>query len=144
MDFFNKVSANVSQKAKDVSGITKLTLQIRTEEDNIKKTYSVLGEAYYNNVKNGAEINLDAMIGEITRAKQAIAECQEQITELKGVAICPNCNAELERGAKFCQHCGKPMPEIPVQPQGNVCAGCGAPMVAGAKFCTKCGTKVEN
>ena len=49
--------------------------------------------------------------------------------------ICPNCNAELREGAKFCAKCGQKVA------QANTCISCGAELRPGAKFCAKCGTR---
>lgn len=48
---------------------------------------------------------------------------------------CPNCNAELREGAKFCTKCGQKIA------QPTVCISCGAELKPGAKFCVKCGTR---
>lgn len=79
---------------------------------------------------------------------------------------CPNCNAQVAAGTKFCPNCGKPTappkPKCPkcqaeVNPGSKFCPNCGQPMVQqkpkcskcqaelkpGAKFCPDCGTKVE-
>ena len=49
--------------------------------------------------------------------------------------ICPNCNAELREGAKFCAKCGQKVAQV------NTCISCGAELRPGAKFCAKCGTR---
>ena len=76
---------------------------------------------------------------------------------------CPNCQAELESGSKFCTKCGHAVPENTVsqepaateaateavvlqnpQPNSGVvkCAKCNAVLEGGAKFCTLCGHPV--
>ena len=46
--------------------------------------------------------------------------------------ICPNCAAENEPGAKFCNECGTAL--------SAGCPNCGATNKPGAKFCNECGT----
>ncbi len=46
--------------------------------------------------------------------------------------ICPNCAAENDAGAKFCNDCGTPL--------NAGCPNCGATNKPGAKFCNECGT----
>ena len=58
MEFFDKLSEtivsagkDVGQKAKDVSGIAKLKMDIRSKEDFVEKQYAELGKAYYTRMK---------------------------------------------------------------------------------------------
>ena len=47
---------DVTQKAKEVSGIAKLKLDIKAKEDYVQKQYAMLGTNYYNKhkeVENG-------------------------------------------------------------------------------------------
>lgn len=59
MEFFDKLSEtivsagkDVGQKAKDVSGIAKLKMDIRSKEDFVEKQYAELGKAYYEKHKD--------------------------------------------------------------------------------------------
>lgn len=139
MDFFKKVSDGVSQKATDVSATMRLNSQIKSNEEELRKTLQSLGETYYNNAKEGTEGDYTALIARVDELKADIDSCKEQLIDLKGMIQCPKCGAELEKGARFCIQCGYELP-VPVK---KVCAGCGAELQEGAKFCTKCGTKVE-
>jgi len=49
------------------------------------------------------------------------------------MATCPNCNVEVEAGAKFCGECGAPIP------QEKECPQCHAKWPVKAKFCGDCG-----
>ena len=50
---------------------------------------------------------------------------------------CFNCGAPIANDSRFCNKCGK---EIP---QGTVCPHCGASVNDGDAFCQNCGTKIE-
>ena len=50
---------------------------------------------------------------------------------------CPNCGSHIADDSRFCNKCGK---EIP---QGTVCPHCGASVNDGDAFCQNCGTKIE-
>ena len=59
MEFFDKLSESlvsagkdVSQKAKDVSEIAKLKLDIKSKEDYVQKQYEELGRSYYEKHKD--------------------------------------------------------------------------------------------
>lgn len=49
---------------------------------------------------------------------------------------CPQCNAPLREGAKFCTACGTKLEAVPA------CPRCKAPLKPNAKFCTTCGEKL--
>ena len=62
MEFFDKLSESlvsagkdVSQKAKDVSEIAKLKLDIKSKEDYVQKQYEELGRSYYEKHKDEEE-----------------------------------------------------------------------------------------
>jgi membrane protease subunit (stomatin/prohibitin family) len=48
---------------------------------------------------------------------------------------CPNCNAAVKEGQKFCNNCGQKLIE-----EIN-CIKCGKPLSPGSKFCSNCGAK---
>ena len=50
---------------------------------------------------------------------------------------CPNCNKEVNAGAKFCSHCGTPIPEK------GACPVCGLPVGGDMAFCPHCGTPIQ-
>lgn len=52
--------------------------------------------------------------------------------------ICPNCSGQIPDQAKFCNLCGKAVPEV--KPAENRCPKCGTVSAAGVKFCGKCGS----
>jgi membrane protease subunit (stomatin/prohibitin family) len=57
-----------------------------------------------------------------------------QAGEDAGTHPCPNCQAPVAAGAKFCGSCGT------AQPVTQHCTNCGSEVAAGAKFCGNCGT----
>lgn len=89
MDFFERlgdtivsVSRDVTQKAKDVSGIAKLKLDMKAKEDFIKEQYAALGKWYYQEHKE-EEGEQKAWIEHIDEALEAIAQMELKILELK-------------------------------------------------------------
>lgn len=112
MAFFDKlgdtiasVGKDVTQKAKDVSGIAKLKLDIKSKEDFIKEQYIQIGKAYYEAHK-GEDVAEKDLFARIEEAKDAIADMELQILELKKARKCPKCGAEVAETAEFCSGCG--------------------------------------
>ena len=109
MSFFDEmkeslVSAgkDVSQKAKEVSGVAKLKLDVKSKEDYVKKQYA------HRDDEENAENEQFKVI------KEALAEIERMKTEilnLQGAAECPNCGARMPQGASFCSSCGTKMAE---------------------------------
>jgi RNA polymerase subunit RPABC4/transcription elongation factor Spt4 len=81
--------------------------------------------------------------GEIERIRQ------EKAPEAPGAAPaptaapagrpCPNCNAEVPAGVKFCPNCGS---KVDVAPAQIACPNCGATVPAGSRFCPECGKTI--
>lgn len=112
MDFFEKLGdtiltagKDVTKKAKDVSGIAKLKLDIRSKEDFIKEKYIQLGKAYYEKNK-GTDVPEKAQFERIEEALEEIEKMELLILELKKARKCPNCGSEAPDKAEFCSVCG--------------------------------------
>jgi Double zinc ribbon/Prokaryotic RING finger family 2 len=54
---------------------------------------------------------------------------------------CPNCQATLAPGSRFCAHCGTPI-TVP-EPGPHFCSQCGGQLQAGAQFCAQCGKQAS-
>lgn len=119
MDFFDKlgetlVSAgkDVSQRARDVSDIAKLKLDIKLKEDYVEKQYAALGASYYEKHKDEAECDEAEQFFLIGEALGEIARMKAEVLRIKGAAECPKCGANMPDGAMFCSSCGAKMDDI--------------------------------
>ncbi len=119
MDFFDKlgetlVSAgkDVSQRARDVSDIAKLKLDIKLKEDYVEKQYAALGASYYEKHKDEAECHEAEQFFLIGEALGEIARMKAEVLRIKGAAECPKCGANMPDGAMFCSSCGAKMDDI--------------------------------
>ena len=104
-DTLLSMGKDVSQKAKDMSGIAKLKLNIRSKEDFVKEQYMEIGKAYYERHR-GEDVLEKAQFEQIDEALEAIAQMELQILELKKARRCPNCGMEASETAEFCSNCG--------------------------------------
>ena len=104
MSFFDEmkeslVSAgkDVSQKAKEVSGVAKLKLDVKSKEDYVEKQYAELGRTYFDAHRDDEE---NAENEQFTVIKEALAEIERmkaEILNLQGAAECPNLEQECHR-----------------------------------------------
>ena len=103
---------DVSQKAKEVSAIAKLKLDIKSKEDYVQKQYITLGSNYYNlhkDEENSEDAEMFYLIGE---ALEEIARMKEEVLRLQGAVECPDCGTKMAAEAAFCSNCGKKMNDI--------------------------------
>ena len=113
MSFFDEmkeslVSAgkDVSQKAKEVSGVAKLKLDVKSKEDYVEKQYAELGRTYFDAHKDDEENAENEQFKVIKEALAEIERMKTEILNLQGAAECPNCGARMPQGASFCSSCG--------------------------------------
>lgn len=104
-DTLLNMGKDVSQKAKDMSGIAKLKLNIRSKEDFVREQYMEIGKAYYE-MHKGEDVLEQERFVQIEEALEDIAQMEHQILELKGAKKCPGCGAETAETAEYCSVCG--------------------------------------
>ena len=117
MDFLNKLSdtiteagAAASEKAKEVSEVTKLKLKIRKSEAVAQEAYAKIGQSVYKSIKTEKELeDFAEEMKKIDDAKADIKLCKEYIRSIKGVDVCPSCGEDVEEDSAFCRHCGAKM-----------------------------------
>lgn len=78
-DFADKAT----DKAKDVSRIAKLTFEISSEKEVIRKAYSEIGRLYYETHKDDPESVFIQLCDEVSLAQENIAAKEAEINELK-------------------------------------------------------------
>lgn len=118
-DTIMHVSKDVTQKAKDVSGIAKLKLDIRAKEDFIKEQYMELGKTYYE-MKKGTGAAEQAQFDRIDEALEEIEKMKLQILELKKARVCPECGAQAADTAEYCSVCGAKLTVVVGEPKEEV------------------------
>lgn len=113
MSFFDDVKESlvsagkdVSQKAKEVSGVARLKLDVKTKEDFVTKQYAELGRMYYEQHKEDEEAANEEQFKVIREALEEIERMKTEILNLQGASECPNCGAKMPLGAAFCSSCG--------------------------------------
>ena len=105
---------DVSQKAKEVSEIAKIKMDIRTKEDFVEKQFALLGRAYYEANKDAAKADEVEQFAIIKEAVDEIARMEQQLLDIQGVVLCPNCGKKSPIGTSFCSDCGTKLEEVVV------------------------------
>jgi len=106
---------DVSQKAKEVSEVAKLKMDIHTKEDFVEKQYAILGRAYYEANKDNASEKDVEQFAVITEAIEEIKRMNQQVLDIQGVVQCPNCGKKVPADNSFCSDCGAKLDDIIVE-----------------------------
>lgn len=98
----------VAKKTEQTVEIQKIKNQIHVMERSNDRDYRDIGKMIYDKFKNGdgAEAEYIELCDAIAERENLIAEAREEIAKLKGLDVCPECNAHIEPEATFCPKCG--------------------------------------
>lgn len=118
MDFFQKIGNTLSNTGKDIaektkklSDTSKLNSEISKQQNAINQAYSQIGKIYFEKYSNLDCSELKELCDSITASNTKINELKKEITQIKGLVNCPNCNAEVATSATFCGSCGHKLKE---------------------------------
>jgi ribosomal protein L40E len=119
MEFFDKIGEavisagkDVGQKARDVSGVAKLKLDIKSKQDYVQKQYAILGETYYQNHKDEEDSEYTEQFYLIKEALEEVERMKAEVLRMQGASACPKCGATMPEGAVFCSSCGTKLNDI--------------------------------
>jgi len=95
-DTTRDVAVKTADKAKNVSRIAKLSLEISGEKDTIKKAYAEIGKLYYETHKDDPDGFFAQLCDEINLANKSIQEKEAEIIELKTASETDGIEVEFE------------------------------------------------
>ena len=77
-------------------------------ESKRAKDYAVLGEIYYNKIKDGAveDENVSGLVLAIKEKSEKIEKLKAEVNSAKNKRICPKCGAAIEQTSNYCNACG--------------------------------------
>lgn len=112
MDILDKISGTLlsaskdaAQKAKDLSDLARLRMDIRSKEDYINQQYQQIGKVYYARHKDDETPKYE-QIALIREAEVLLNELKQQLGQIKGVQKCPQCGSDMPQEAEYCSKCG--------------------------------------
>ena len=103
-----EVADVVVKKTEQTVEVQKIKAQIHTMERNNERDYKDIGKMIYDKFKNGegADAEYIELCDAIAEREAAIAKAKEEIAKVKGLDVCPECEAHVEPDATFCPKCG--------------------------------------
>ncbi len=96
------------------------------------------GDATATGVGVGAGLGMGQAMAQSMRDAFSQPAQQEGAAAAQATVTCPNCQATVPAGSRFCTNCGTSLQS----PSTVVCPKCSTDNPAGAKFCTNCGTQL--
>ncbi len=144
LDELGKKINDVGQMTKDIAGIAKYNSMITEEEHKAKELYEKIGRKYTEEHSQDASGEIKEWIKQVEALEESILNHKETVRSLKGIAVCPNCGAEVDAENPFCPGCGTKMPEIAKSDDKIFCTNCGARIQKDSRFCTSCGQMIRN
>ncbi len=134
MPFLETIEKGIS-KARDLGELSRLNSEIAIRETHRKECFTVMGEKYYDSLKNGTVPDCRILYREIENIEGELEGLQRQIQRLQKVMICPGCRAKLTIVSAFCPFCGAELAKR------NLCPNCGAVLDPEANYCVNCGNR---
>lgn len=152
MAFFDDIGKKISQagqttvqKTKDAVDVARLNSAISDEEKKLNEAYAALGRLYVAKHADDAEEDFVAMIAAVKESEGKIADCKQQIKDIKGVSICEKCGGEIPLGNVFCGTCGTAVgPAAASAVEKVACTRCGAMVDKAMRFCISCGNPMAS
>ena len=141
------VGQNVAQQTKDFADVTRLNSVISEKEKEISQLFLLIGKSYYERYKNSKNAEELDKIRQINALYAEIIANREKIKQIKGVAKCGNCGADVPSNASFCNVCGAKVNRVGAAEADTgaerLCPVCHATAEIDSLFCNHCGAKLE-
>lgn len=105
---FRNTALTALKASSDLIEITKINLEIGSEETRIKSLMLDIGRAVYEKYKEGQtiEAELASLCEDIIEAEQNIEDMKQKIMQIKSVKPCKACGAEINQNDSYCPNCG--------------------------------------
>ena len=109
---FNKVKESlvnagkeVESKAKDVSAVAKIKIDIHNKEVFLEKQYTLLGKAFYEAHKD-EDVEEQVYFTSIKEAEAELAKLNADLLAAQGSVECPSCGSKQPQNKAYCADCG--------------------------------------
>jgi Glu-tRNA(Gln) amidotransferase subunit E-like FAD-binding protein len=96
------------KKSEELYNITKLKMEISSQEELIQDMYAEIGEKIFKKHIHGrfSDRDLEDYFKTIRKARREIDELNKRINNIKKRKLCKICSAEMLSKDKYCPKCG--------------------------------------
>ncbi len=109
---FKKISKDTIAEVQKMNDIRQINSRISEQKKQIEAIYSQMGQKLYKLYKEAPLEGFDTEFQKIEERVATIEVYNDQIREIKGVRLCPNCHTEVLLSERYCSACGQKLPEI--------------------------------
>ncbi len=102
------LTKNITKSSSGILKVTKLSMQLANEEQNLKSIYWDIGKKVHEIYCYGGTLGpfFDEKYLQIKEVEEKIICAKEALKEAKGSRPCPNCSKSIDKNAEFCPKCG--------------------------------------
>lgn len=103
----------VVKKTEEAVEITKIKSQINTMKRYNERDFKDIGKMIYERYKKGEVVDGDfvELCEAVAEREECIHKSKREIATLKGLNLCPKCDAPMDVDSVFCPKCGAKMEE---------------------------------
>ena len=109
---FRKIGRDTVTEVQKMNDIRQINSKINEQKKQISSIYSQIGQKLYKLYKEAPLEGFDMEFQKIDERFATIEVYNDQIREIKGVRMCPNCHTEVSLHERYCSACGQKLPEI--------------------------------
>ena len=122
---FGKITRGVAKSSSNLVKSAKLSMNLSSEEENLKKIYMDIGKKVHEIYLYGGSLGkvFDERYQAIVESEAKIRDLRERLNLVKGAQTCPKCGKLIDREATFCPKCGSPVGEGSGAPDVRPLAG---------------------
>lgn len=110
IDFVSDKSRNATEKVANISEINNLKRKILYEEERIVEIFADLGKKYYKNPDEDPAV-FRGLCDDIDARRRRIKKMKFELNTLRGLKMCPKCDAQNSEKSIFCGVCGARLPD---------------------------------
>jgi hypothetical protein len=107
-----KFSQDTLTEVQRMNEVRQTNSRISEEKKQIAVLYSQIGQKLYDRYKNEPLEGFEREFQELEKHYAEIEVCKDQVRQIRGVRVCPNCHTEVSVTERFCSSCGEKLPEI--------------------------------
>ena len=101
-------ATQVAKKSKNIVAISKININIDSNENKIYELYAKIGEAIFNRYKESKDIPLDLKetCKDINRLEEENEKLIGKVNKIKKLKKCSNCGEDMKLEITYCPKCG--------------------------------------